>query len=99
MCTYIKQQTRKRTTIFFRSFDVNKINNLVITSNKLNNLWAMVTSGVGLDVACRPPVGHAGICNNKICFCCLCVLFKAIKLFISNFSGNFSVVWEHNPQL
>jgi hypothetical protein len=47
-----------RTMIFFKSFSEKKINELVIASNKLTNSFAgLVTSGLGLNVACRPPVG------------------------------------------
>jgi hypothetical protein len=46
-----------RTTIFFKFFRVTKINKLVVTSNKLtNNFTGLVTSDVGPDLACGPPV-------------------------------------------
>jgi hypothetical protein len=43
---------------FSRFFGENKINELVVTSNKLtNNFTSLVTSSLGLDVALGPPVG------------------------------------------
>jgi hypothetical protein len=46
------------TNCFFRSFRVKKVNELVVSNNKLtNNFMVLVTTGLGLDVACRPPVG------------------------------------------
>jgi hypothetical protein len=45
-------------TFFFRSFEENKINELVVTSNKLtNDFVGLVTSGLGPDVARGWPVG------------------------------------------
>jgi hypothetical protein len=45
-------------TIFFKSFGVKKINELVVTSNKLtNNVAGLVSGGLGLDVARGPSVG------------------------------------------
>jgi hypothetical protein len=47
-----------RIIIFFKSFGVKKINQLVVTGNKLtNNFVHFITSSHGLDVACEPPVG------------------------------------------
>jgi hypothetical protein len=46
-----------RITVFFKSFGVKKINELVVTSNQLTNNFAdLVTSCLGQDVACGPPV-------------------------------------------
>jgi hypothetical protein len=46
-----------RITISFKSFGVKKINELVVTSNKLtNNFASLVTNGLGPDVARGPPV-------------------------------------------
>jgi hypothetical protein len=50
-----------RITIF-NSFGVNKINELVVTGNRLtNNFAGLITSGLGLDVARGPPVERADI--------------------------------------
>jgi hypothetical protein len=47
-----------RVTIFFISLGENKINELVVTSNKLtNNFAGLVTSVLGPDMARGPPVG------------------------------------------
>jgi hypothetical protein len=44
--------------IFLKSFGVQKINELVVTVNKLTNHFAgLVISGLGPDVARGPPVG------------------------------------------
>jgi hypothetical protein len=43
---------------FFKSFGVKKIIQFAVTTNKLTNNFAdLVTSGLGSDVACGPPVG------------------------------------------
>jgi hypothetical protein len=42
--------------IFFKFFDVKKINEIVLTSNKLNNFAGLVTSGLGPNAARSPPV-------------------------------------------
>jgi hypothetical protein len=43
---------------FYKSFRVNKLNELVVTSNKLtNNFAGLVTSYLGSDMARGPPVG------------------------------------------
>jgi hypothetical protein len=45
-----------RIFIFFRFFGKKKINELVVTCNKLtNNFAGLVTSGLGLDVVHGPP--------------------------------------------
>jgi hypothetical protein len=47
-----------RFACFYKYFDVKKINELVVTGNKLiNNFSFVATSCHGLDVARRPPVG------------------------------------------
>jgi hypothetical protein len=47
-----------RITTFFKSFGTKKINERILTSNKLtNNFTGLVTSGLGPDVAGGPPVG------------------------------------------
>jgi hypothetical protein len=47
-----------RITIFFKSFGVRKINELVVIGKKLtNNFACLITSGLGPDVAHGPPVG------------------------------------------
>jgi hypothetical protein len=47
-----------RITNFFKSFGVEKINELVVTSYKLtNNFAGLITNGLGPDVARGPPVG------------------------------------------
>jgi hypothetical protein len=45
-------------TISFKSFGVKKTNGIVVTCNKLtNNFAGLLTSGLGLDMARRPPDG------------------------------------------
>jgi hypothetical protein len=44
-----------RTTFFFKLLRVNKINELVVTSNKINNFAGLVTSDLVPGVACGPP--------------------------------------------
>jgi hypothetical protein len=47
-----------RITILFKSFGFKKINELVVTSNKLtNNFAGLVKSGLGPGVVRGPPVG------------------------------------------
>jgi hypothetical protein len=47
-----------RIIIFFKFFGENKINELVVTSNKLTNKFAgLVTNGLGPDVARGPSLG------------------------------------------
>jgi hypothetical protein len=42
---------------FFKSFEVKKTNELVVTSDKLTiNFASMIASVLVLDVACGPPV-------------------------------------------
>jgi hypothetical protein len=54
---YVKQQTRKESR-FVISLGSNKINELIVSSNKLtNNLAGLVTSFLESGVACGPPVG------------------------------------------
>jgi hypothetical protein len=59
-----------RITIFFNSFGVKKIDELV-TSNKLkNNFTGLVTSGLRSDLARGPPVGlrsFIGSVRKKVC--------------------------------
>jgi hypothetical protein len=56
-----------RITIFFKSFGVKKINELVVTNKKVtDNYVGLVTSGLGQDVAYGPPVGYP-IRNNRLC--------------------------------
>jgi hypothetical protein len=46
-----------RSLIFYKSFGINKVNELVVTSNKLtNNFAGLVTSGLGPNVASGSPV-------------------------------------------
>jgi hypothetical protein len=47
-----------RISVFFKSFRVKKINERVVTRNKLtNNFTGLITTGLGPDVASRLPVG------------------------------------------
>jgi hypothetical protein len=51
-----------RITILFKTLGVKKVNLLVVTGKKLtNNFVDLVTSGLGPDVARRPPVGLSWI--------------------------------------
>jgi hypothetical protein len=52
----VRKAADETITIFFKSFGVIKINELVVISNKLtNNFAGLVTSGFGSDVARGPP--------------------------------------------
>jgi hypothetical protein len=54
----LKAAKEIKTTIFFMSFGLKKINRLIETSNKLtHNFAGLVTSGLRPDVARGQPVG------------------------------------------
>jgi hypothetical protein len=58
MCGICKYSSRRdKNHDFFKSFGAKKINELVVTSNKLNNFAGLVTSGLESDVARGLPVG------------------------------------------
>jgi hypothetical protein len=51
-----------RITIYFKSFGVKKINELVVSGKKLaDNFAGLVTSGLGLDVTRGPLFDHTDI--------------------------------------
>jgi hypothetical protein len=58
-CALVRKAANEiRITIVCNSFGVKKINELVLSSNKLtNNFTSLVTSGLGPDVALGSPVG------------------------------------------
>jgi hypothetical protein len=54
--TLVRKEGGEKIT-FFKSFVVNKVNELVLNTNKLtNNFAGLVTIGFGPDVACGPPL-------------------------------------------
>jgi hypothetical protein len=65
MCDTCTQSSKrdKNHDFFFKFLGVKKLNEPVVTGNKLkHNFAGLITSGLGPNVARRPPVGpHAGV--------------------------------------
>jgi hypothetical protein len=65
MALECKTTDELRITITFKSFRVTKINELVVTSNKLTNSFVgLLTSGLGPDVVVGHLLDHADICSQ-----------------------------------
>jgi hypothetical protein len=54
--TLVRKAADETRITFFTSLEVNKVNELIVTSNELTNFTGLVASGLGPDVSRGPPV-------------------------------------------